>query len=155
MGFAEKSTHPELGCVPMTLQEECNGSVNQRLVTAGDRTSGWVEEDDVGVRYNGAVRDVEHIRQRPGDAVEGAPADTLAGEEDVFDEACDGTLVGNGGVDGILVGPWGDHHEGKTRTIAATALSVEGARGNAWQGSGRGGGADADACAVDNVGGGR
>src|ERR1700731_2283268 len=121
------------------------------LVAGGDRARSRVEEDDVGVRYDGGVGEVEHVRQRPGDAVEGASADALAGEEDVFDEAGDGALVGDGGVNGVLLGPGGDNQERLTRPIATTALSVKGGGAQSRQSRGGSGGADADTCSIERV----
>ena len=133
----------------MTLQEKCNGSVNRGLVAAGDRTRSWIEKDDIGIRYDSRVGEVEHVGQLTGDAVEGASADALAGKEDVFDEAGDGALIGDGGVKGILLGPGGDNQERLTRTVAATTLSVEGCGADTRQSSGGSAGADADASSIE------
>src|SRR5437879_2232022 len=138
----------------MRLQKECNAPVNRELVARRDRASGWIEENDVGIRYHCSVGEVEHVGQRPGDAVEGASADTLAGEKDVFDEARDGALVGHGQVNRILLGPGRDNQEGLTRTVAATTLRVEGRCADTRQSSGRGRCADADPRSVERVGGG-
>ena len=54
-------------------------------------------------------------------------ADALAAEEDVLDEAETGRLVGDGGVDVVLLGPGRDDQQGLTWTVAATSLSGAGA----------------------------
>jgi hypothetical protein len=109
--------------------------------------------DDVGVRHDGSIAEVEHVVQRAGDAVCRASADTLAAEEDVLDEAGDRGLIGDGGVDCVLLRPGGDDQEGLTWTVAAASLSVECSRVEAGQSGCCCGGADADAGSVDSVGG--
>jgi hypothetical protein len=48
------------------------------------------------------------LRDGAGDGVEGALPNALSGEPVVFNELADGTLVGDGVVDEILLCPWRD-----------------------------------------------
>ena len=52
------------------------------------------------------------------------PADALAAEPVVFDEADDRGLVGDGVVDVVLLRPGRDDQQRQTRTVAAAALDV-------------------------------
>src|SRR3984957_2611455 len=90
-------------------------------VTGGDGAGCGVEENDVGVGSNGA-RKVEHVHERARNCIGGAAANARAAEEDVLDEAGDRGLVGDGGVDEVLLGPWRDHQKRQTWSVAATAL---------------------------------
>jgi len=59
-----------------------------------------------GVQEDGAVgpdlREVKHLNDRVGDAIERSLADALAAEPVIFDEVDDRGLIGDGVVDEIL-----------------------------------------------------
>ena len=78
----------------------------------------------LGLGGSSTVAEVEHViecclrRYLPD-----PPPIPLTVEEDVLDKARDGSLIGDRGVEVVLLCPRRDDQEGLTRTIAAAALS--------------------------------
>src|SRR5580698_1801026 len=93
------------------------------LVAAGYSPSSGVELYDIGVGGRGTVGEVEHIVQSSGCRIEGTAANTLTCEEGVLDKLRNGSLVGGGAVDVVLLGPGRDDQQGQTRTVTAAALN--------------------------------
>ena len=93
-----------------------------RSVAAGDDASCGVEDDNVRIGHDGSVAEVEHVIEGASGAVCRPRADALAAEEDVFDEFGDGGLIGDGGVDHVLLRPGRDDQQGLTWTVAAASL---------------------------------
>src|SRR5580698_175112 len=81
----------------------------------------WIQEENAIVPD---LREVEHLADGVGDAIEGALTDALPAEPVVFDEVDDRGLIGHGVVDEILPSPRGDDQQRLSGTITATPKSV-------------------------------
>ena len=138
--------------MPLKLPNECDGFVNAWLVAAGHYAGRRVQLDDVRVRKDRRIAEVEHVGEWTGDGICRSSPETLAAKEDILDEANDRGLVSDGSVEEVLFSPGRDDQEGLTGTVAATALSVGSRRGiDARQSGGSGSRADADSGSVDEV----
>ena len=87
------------------------------LVLRIDGAEGRIEDQ---FRAIGLV-EVEHIHDRAGGGVEGAPADTFTLQPVVLDELRDRGLRDEHVADVVLLGVGRDHHERGTRTWAAAS----------------------------------
>ena len=82
-------------CMPVSLPDS---DFTARLFLSGVRVQ---DESAIAADF----REVEHLRDGIGDAIEGSLANALAAQPVVFDEVDDGCLVGEGVVNEILFCP--------------------------------------------------